>query len=118
MANEIRILEGDGDNNYQVLFLFPIGTPRQVNGVNVVPTPATTLSGMAATVAALPTMDVTAALNAGTMAYEIVSFRKDSAATNAQLIARLQAIYASKVVEAGRVYTLRYQHAGTVLNSV
>ena len=67
MANEITALEGSG-SNYTLFFLITIGTPKQVGGINVVPTPANDgaqdlLPGVAAAVITQAERD---ALNAGT----------------------------------------------------
>lgn len=113
MANEIRILDGDGNLEYRVLFLFPIATPILVGGSNVVPTPTSGLDPLAL---AILTTNEENALNAGTSAYQTVTFRKDPALTNPQLATRMKEIYAAQKAVFDAAYTARYQHVGTAIN--
>jgi hypothetical protein len=112
MANEILVLEGRGNRAYEVCFLYPIGAPVQVNGANVVPTPAPT-EGLIAQ--ALAPAEVSA-LAAGTLAYEVIEFRKDEGLTNQQLLARVREMYGIGLTRFTAAYAERYAHAGARFN--
>jgi hypothetical protein len=110
MANEITVLEGDGEKSYTLLFLFPVAAPVQVAGANVVPTPSSALPEMAA---AILTSGEKAALDAGTSMFSVVPFSPASGLTNPQLQTRVKAIYAEQQTEKNRWYQQAYKYAGT-----
>ncbi len=110
MADEILVLEGDRHERYQVLVLFPVATPAQAGGANVVPTPA---AGLPAPVAALLTATERSALDNGTLAYRMVRISKDAGLSNAQLAARLQTVYAAQLADFNAEYATRYAHIDT-----
>ena len=114
MANEIVVLEGNGQGDYQLALLFPIAVPKQIGGTNVVPTPAPE----AGTVLDLClTTPEKAALNAGTLAVGFISIHKDPALSGAALTARLQEVYVAALAEFQAAYTARYQFVGTRRNA-
>jgi hypothetical protein len=120
MANEITILEGNGSFRFGLFLIFPIASPQQVGGANVVPTPATNDDGTSA----LPPMADTvlaaaekAALDAGTAAYRVIQFRKDPTLTGAQLLALVRQKYAEEEADFSRWYSQTYLHAGQRLDA-
>ena len=120
MANEITTLEGDGSFRFSLFLIFPIASPKQVKGANVVPTPATDIDGANALPSiadAVLTAAEKAALNDGTAAYRVIQFRKDASLTNAQLTALARQRYAEELAEFNRWYAQTYLHAGTRLSA-
>lgn len=115
MADEIVILERrKGSPGYRdtvsFLFLFPITTPIQVNGSNIVTTPApdiTSLEGM------VLTAGERTALNNGTMAYETSDFVRDAGMSAVEAANALKSIYASRYATFLNDYAARYQFTGT-----
>lgn len=120
MANEIVVLErrrgGHGEKDIlKFLFLFPIVTPIQVNGANVVPTPApdpASLEGL------VMTAGERGGLDAGTMAYVVDDFAMAAGMSGAQVEARLQQIYTSRLADYQARYVERYQFLGNRFNAV
>ena len=110
MADEILVLEGDRDERYRMLMLFPIASPAQAGGSNVVPTPSSDLDSTAAD---LLTAGEISALDGGTLAYRMTSMHKEPGLTNPQLVARVQAIYAAQLADFEAEYAVRYAHIGT-----
>lgn len=110
MAGEIIVLDGNGRDEYNIALLFPIAAPEQVSGANVVPTPAPEAGSLLAQ--CLTTLEKDA-LNAGTLAYEIISFQKAAAATALELTARVQEIYTQRRGTFNAWYANRYQFVGT-----
>ena len=105
MANEITVLESDGSFRFSLFLIFPIASPKQVSGANVVPTPATNPDATSA----LPTIAgqvlstaEKAALDGGTAAYRVIQFRKDTSLTNAQLLALARQKYGTSIFLMGR----------------
>lgn len=116
MANEITVLDGDGtDNNYNLLFLFPIATPKTAGGSNVVVTASSTLPALGAAILQQAEKD---ALNAGTSAFRLVSFKKDTSLTLQQLQTKVREIYAAQKTVFDAWYAQAYQHVGTRIDSV
>ena len=120
MANEIVALDTDGGVRYGVtgpgaalevnlLFLFPIATPKQVNGTNVVPTPTATLSAVAAL--ALTSTEKTQ-IDAGTMAWRTLSVKKETALTAGEMLTLIRGIYAKQLTEFTNWYTEKYRYVG------
>lgn len=114
MANEITIMEGVSFR-FSLFLIFPIATPVQVGGANVVPTPATDPDGNSA----LPpiansvlTIAEKTALDGGTAAYRVIQFRKDASLTNAQLLTLVRQKYAEELAKFNQQYTQTYRHAG------
>lgn len=112
MANEIKGLD-KRDGAYRVLFLYPISTPQTyVDGsgatVNVVPTPAPTEGE----VRNLLSDGEAAALDNGTAAWEVVTFRPDPTLTPAELLAKVRALYAGHETAFQAQYTERYEFYG------
>ena len=114
MANEILVLEGDGEINVSLLFLFPILTPIQVNATNVIPTPA---SGLPALAQSILDAGEKSSLDAGTTVFEVVSMRVTSARTNLELLAQAQALYVDRNANYLSKYALRYKHSGKRLDA-
>lgn len=113
MANEITALEGTGDNDYRILLLYPIATPKQVMGSNVIPTPSANLPSLGQQIL---TASEKAALDEGTLAFEVISFHKQPGMTNTQLAARAREIYAAKLTAFQSDYTKRYEFSGVRIN--
>ena len=113
--NEITIIQRDERRSMSALFLYPISAPKAVGGSNVVVSPSADLPEL---VAGVLTAAEKAALDSGDMAFEVVSFQVEAGMTNAQRIARLRAIYASRKADFDTDYTRRYQFAGTRLDAV
>jgi hypothetical protein len=119
MADEILVLEGDGNGTrYELLMLFPISTPKQVGGQNVIPTP---VERDDANVALYPFTLLTQAerdaLDAGTSYYVRRQFGKIPGLTNPQLVALAQAMYASIADEIETAYVNRYAHIGVRIDA-
>lgn len=119
MANEIRVIEGDGQPDtaspprYDLLFLYTITGVKQAgppggSNVNVVPTPS---AGVPAAAKALLTAGEITALDGGTLAWERVTFTRDTALSNPQLIAAVQTMYTSRKTDFQRRYDSRYFYA-------
>ncbi len=117
MANEITILEGDGSFRFNLFFTFPIASPKQVGGFNVVPTPATdpvTGDNALPTIAdAVLTVAEKTALDNGTAAYKVVQFRKNASLSSGQLLTLARQMYADELTDFNRWYAQTYLHAGT-----
>ncbi len=119
MADEILVLEGDRQGRYQLLMLFPIDglggnpSPAPAGGSNVVPRAAPREDGVNLDWPfSLLTSPEIAALDGGTLAYRIISLRKEPGLTNPQLVARVQAIYAEQQTDFNAEYAARYLHIG------
>jgi hypothetical protein len=110
MADEILVLEGDRRERYRTLMLFPIATPAQAGGSNVVPTPSAELD---AATAALLTAPELAGLDGGTLAYRMVAMRRAPGLTAAQLATELRRVYAEQLADFTAEYATRYAHIGT-----
>jgi len=110
VANEITVLSQSSEvvgtnpddtdrvvTRIGLLFLYPVASPIQVGGTNVVPTPSNGLPEIGGRVLDQSEKD---ALDAGTWAFEVVSYTvrpEDQSMTNAQHLARAQEIYASRL---------------------
>lgn len=119
MANEILVLEQTRDAVFTCVFKYAVPTPKQYTGGdaalhNVVPTPSAGLPPLAA---ALFTTAEKAALDLGTLVFEVVAFSADVGLTAPQLAARVKAFYASKFLDAQATYNQRYQYLGTLVSS-
>ncbi len=120
MTNEILIMEGNGSFRFSVLFLFPIVSPAQVGGSNVIPTPATNPDATTALpfVADRELSPVEkAALDAGTLAFKVVPFRKDPTLSPAQLTVQVRQLYADELATFNRTYIQTWLHAGLRRNA-
>ena len=119
MADEILALERRG-NRQNVLFLYPIAVPTQVGGSNVVPTPATVdaISVLPAVADAVLTAQEKTDLDAGTSAYEAVSFRPSPSMTGPEILAQVQGQYADRLALFNATYAARYEFAGQRFNAV
>lgn len=115
MANEITVLERTGRRTLRALFLYPIPTPKQVGGQNVVPTPSAGLPDIAQAVLAQAEKD---ALDAGTAAWDAVTFHPAANQTNQERLAALRRIYASRQADFDADYQRRYQFAGLRFDAV
>ena len=113
MANEITVLSGNGRGVFDVLFLYTITTPKQVGGVNVIETPSSTLPKFAPEILTQAEKD---ALDAGTTAFDVIQFQKQSGLTGAQQSAQLKEIFASAEARFNDDYNLRYLHLATRLS--
>lgn len=109
MANEILAMERQPDGDYELVFLYPIPTPKQINATNVVPTPSSTLPALA--VLALSAGEKSA-LDAGTAAFGVISFKRDPALTGGALLAKIQSLYTLRKNAFDADYALRYEFAG------
>lgn len=110
MANEIGVVRVNDDNTLTLVFLYPIATPIQVGGQNVVPTPATSggVSQLDPVVDRMLTTLEKTALDTGTLAYEMFQYNYDPGATPAQSLAKAQALYARRLTEFNTRYQMRY----------
>ncbi len=120
MAKEITILEGDGSFRFNLFLTFPIASPKQVGGANVVPTPATNADATSALpLIADQILDAAekAALDGGTAAYRVIQFRKDASLTNPQLLALVRQKYAKELADFNMWYSQTYRHAGQRFNA-
>lgn len=129
MANEITIVserQRDQSRQVRLLFFYDIETPEQVGGSNVVPYPASSLTGIVETAAtqAEESAGVTWAskLDAGTAGYEYVTYAVrpgDESLTNtAYHVARVRAIYASKLAAFLEDYVEKWGgRVGTQINA-
>lgn len=113
--NEITVIERTGKNSVQLFFRYDIATPIQVNGVNVVPTPAT---GLPQIVQAVIDPGEVTALDNGDAAWESVAFTLDTALTPAEIATRARQIYADKKAQYLALYAKRYEYSGTRINEV
>lgn len=114
MADEITALEGDGVGNYQLLFIYPIITPQQINGQNVVPTPSANLPQLASLILS---QSQKASLDQGTSAFEVITLYAGNNLTNPQLVARGQSIYASRAAHYATRYAAIYKYAGAQIDA-
>lgn len=112
---DIIIGYGGSDNEFSVVFLYPISTPKQLPGtsVNVVPTPS---SSMPADHRIFLDSAEIAALDAGTLAFDIITFTRNTQRSNADIIADLKTKYDAALAAKAAWYTERYRFAGTRLN--
>lgn len=113
MANEIVVLDKVGDG-YQLLFLYVIATPKQIAGANIAPTPSSQLPFIGAAVLNPPEK---VALDAGTSAFEIITFIARNM-SDADVQARARELY----TKAKGAFLIRYReqfHAlvGTRINA-
>ena len=109
MADEMLVLEGDRHERYRVLLLFPIASPAQAGGANVVPAPT---AGLHAEVAALLSAAEQSGLDGGTLAYRIVAMKKAAGLAAAQLATELRRVYAEQLADFNAEYARRYAHIG------
>ena len=109
MTNEITALEGTGNRRYQLLLLFPIVSPVQVAGANVVPNPSENLPEMAQTILAQGEKDT---LDAGTAGFKTISFTADPSLSNPELVIRAREIYQAQKITFDVEYAERYKFAG------
>lgn len=114
MANEIIVMEQDGQGTFLLCFLYTITTPKQIAGTNIVVTPSSQLPAIAA---AVTSAGEKTALDNGTGAFEITSFRRDPALSGAELLAKVQAVYALRKAEFDARYSAQYEFAGNRYNA-
>lgn len=110
---DIIIGYGNGEREFGVVFLYPIPTPKQINGANVVPTPATALP---ADIQALLISAEITGLNAGTIAYDLFTFSKEQSRSDADVVEDLKIKYDVMKARKTQWYVERYRYAGTRLN--
>ena len=125
MANEIVVLEGDGADNFQVLFLYPIAVPATNNGTQVAPANSSFLQPSSAlplsALERLSAGEITA-IDAGDGAFEIFAFTKQAGLTDPQQSAMLKELYNGSAEGPGKAarYATRYdevyKHIGTRIN--
>lgn len=116
MANEIIVLETTR-GKIQLMFLYPITSPKVVKGKTIVPTPATDAEGLI-TYPALAELSLTTQekmnLDNGTLAFEIPqTFTRRPGITNAQVISRAKQVYLNYKAEFDADYVIRYQFTGS-----
>ena len=113
MANEILALEKRGARQH-VLFLFPVAAPIQIGGVNVVPTPATrdAVSVLPPIAETIFTAQEKTDLDNGDLVFESISFRPVDGMTGPQVLAKVQALYATRLARFNATYADRYGFAG------
>ena len=119
MTQEIIVLE-EVQNRVQVVFLYPIATPATVAGQNIVPTPATDELGVSVlgwTLDLVLTAQEKTDLDAGSLAFESLTFRRDGD-SNAALLARVKARYAGRSAAFDSYYATRYAQAGQRFDAV
>ena len=119
MAQEIIVLE-EVRNRAQVVFLYPIAVPIQVASQNIVPTPTTDVLGadvLGWTLGLVLTAQEKIDLDAGTLAFERLSLRRDGD-SNAALLVRLKARYANRSTKFDAFYQTRYAQAGQRFDAV
>jgi hypothetical protein len=111
MANEIKVLERNGDN-IRLLFLYPISQPATIAGSNIVETPSAGLDSLA-----LQTLDATeiTSLDDGTALYRLVDFRVSEGMTTQQMADRARQIYNVQQSVEQAAYLNRYEFVGTEL---
>jgi hypothetical protein len=117
MAQEIIVID-EVKNRVQAAFLYPIPIPIQVAGQNVVPTPTTDGQGgdvLGWTLGLVLTAQEKIDLDAGDLALERLTFRRDGD-SNAALLVRLQARYATRSGAFDSYYATRYAQAGARFN--
>jgi hypothetical protein len=115
MANEIAILDRDkASGTIRALFLYPVTTPVQVGGANVVPTPS---AGLPALGSLVLTTQERAALDNGTLVFELVSFAFNPDITPAQAATALKARWVTAQAAAAANYGVTYQFIGTRLTA-
>lgn len=118
MADEILVLEGNARDVYQMIFFFPITSPR----AGYIPTPAPRDEAGALTgwgpLAQSRSAALIAALDSGATVYRSISFRKNVALTNPQLLTRIREIYAATKLDVEAVYVKASQHFGIWINAV
>ncbi len=124
MANEITVLEQGANRSAQLFFIYPIASPAQVGGSNMVPTPATGQDNLGNSVSVLPdiaervlTPPEKASLDAGTSVWEIVTFRPAVGLTGAQLITEARRVYAANKSAFDTRYLRRFGRAGQRFNA-
>lgn len=118
MSREIRILDGDGEGRYRVLFLFPVATPKTYTNadreaVRVAPTPAPT-EGL---VASLLSAEERAALDAGSAVYSVVNYGPAATRTAGQHGTQLRAMYVRERERVTAWYEAKYRHIGTTFDA-
>jgi len=114
MANEITVVGGDGRQLLSLLLLYPIATPATYIDADsieqtIIETPS---AGLPTIGAAILTIAEKAALDAGTLAFEVVPFGPDPGLNNPQLLASAQDLYARKRTAFELAYARRYWHLG------
>ena len=114
MADEITILESDGSFRFRLCLIFPIASPAQVGGANVIPTPSVDLPTIANQL--LSTVEKST-LDAGTTAFKVVQLRKDASLTNPQFEALAAQKYTEELTDFNRWYAQTYLHAGQRFNA-
>lgn len=114
MANEIIVMEQAADGLFELCFLYPIPSPIQINGSNVVVTPSAELPPIAS---AVMSAGEKTALDNGTAAFEPETFRRDPALTGGALLTKVQALYAQRKSEFDTRYAQRYEFAGDRFNA-
>lgn len=114
MANEITVGERTARNAMTLLFTFPIAAPKQVAGENVVVSPS---AGLPTNVAGVISQAEKDAMDAGTLAFETISFQYDPEMSGPELLARARQIYASRLQAFSARYTARFQHTGSRFNA-
>lgn len=119
MANEITKLDGDGGLKATLLFLYQITAPVYVidGGGNqtVIATPSTDLPEMAGLIL---TSAEKAELDAGTLAFEVVSLSVTDAKTGPELLVDARALYAKRKTRFVELLARKYNRAGLRFNGV
>ncbi len=119
MAQEIIVIE-EQRNRVTTVFLYPIPTPTTVAGQNVVPSPATDELGVSVlgwTLDLVLTAQEKLDLDAGILAFERLTFRRDGE-SNAALLTRIQSRYAGRSAAFTSYYATRYAQAGQRFDAV
>ena len=115
MADEIIALEGKPkSNSYSLLMLFPIATPKQVNGANVVPTPQSELTTLEAS---LLTAGQKSALDAGTGVFQRTTIQVLENDTGPTLITKAQSKYTALAIQVSDEYDRRYKFTGSKVDA-
>lgn len=112
MANEITALQGN-NGSYTLLFLFPIASPAQAGGANIVEKASASLPAHAQAILSQAEKD---AIDDGTLAWEAIDFQTSPGMTNPQLAARAREMYASRKAAFATEYASRNRWLGQRLN--
>lgn len=121
MANEIVVLEGDGADNFQVLFLYPIAVPATNGATQVAPSNSSFLQPSSALpLSALERLSVgeITAIDTGDGAFEVFTFSKQPGLDDEQQSAMLTELYNGSAEGPGKAaryaakYGEVYKHIG------
>lgn len=113
MSGEIIALEADGE--YQtLLYLIPIAVPKKIGSANLVPTPSSNLSDLAASIV---TPEEKAMLDSGELGFRTVQiFLGKPGLRDDQASLGITESYNKTVLEFGKWYAAKYKLTGRRLD--